>query len=136
MGLGFKSNPSGQGEGGAIQVNGIDVIQISESGIENSVTTITHASTVNLDFSDSSFKNHTVTTAFTYTTSNLSPGRKQVIRLMNTSGSSYNIIFPNDWTFVGSSEPSSIAAGKDALLEITCFGLNNASCLAEWRVEP
>jgi hypothetical protein len=60
-------------------------------------------------------------------------GKTIIIRIINDSGGTATLTFPG-WVFVGP-QPSDIADGKQALLTLHSFGLEDASCIASYSVQ-
>lgn len=100
------------------------------------LTTITYASTTNLDFdSGNDLKTESLTGNVTFTTSNLGVGRVVVLRII-CDGSNRTFTFPSGWTFVGGAAPTSITASKTAILSLTSFSTTDASVVAAYAVQP
>ncbi len=97
-------------------------------------STLTYASTTDIDFAGNGYQTETLTGNVTFTTSNLTAGRSKTIRIIGDS-TERNLAFPG-WVFVGAAAPSTIAGGKTAILTITSFGTTDGACVAAYAVEP
>ena len=100
-----------------------------------SQATVTYSATTNLDFDGLSTQTITLAGNLTLTTSNLAAGKSLLVRLIGDA-SSRNLTFPGGWRFVGGAAPANLAANKVALLQLECFGPNDADVVARWWVEP
>ena len=104
---------------------------------EDSPTTLTYAATVNLDMGVLAGKMATLVLAgpVTFTTSNLEAGREVSIRIICDS-TSREFTFPS-WIFTQSpaTGPSTIAAGKTAILSVRFWGTSNADATAVYTVQ-
>lgn len=134
MSVGFKADES---EAKAyIQINGFDIAEITQRGIETPVSFLSGSDVVEIDFLQGPMQIHpNINQDFEYTTTNLAEGRNVEILLRNVNPSDYTIVFPSDWTFVGSAMPSSITAETTAVLKVSSFGTQNNLCIAEWKEE-
>ena len=92
---------------------------------------------VALDFSKSTagMKTTTLDTKTRFTASNIAAGTHAYVRIIGGGGSLVYSSFPS-WVFVGSASPSSIAAGKTAVLAVDCYSTTEASCTAAYSVQP
>lgn len=78
------------------------------------------ANTVALNYADTNlYSTYQVSGAVTFTQSGFTKGTKSVL-IKNTAGTASGITFPASWTFLGNI-PSSIPAGKVAVISVTCF---------------
>lgn len=112
---------------------------VSSGGfVPSSVTSLSYASTVNLDFSLStntiSWQTVSLTGNVTFTTSNLGAGRKVFLEII-TDTSPRTLAFPA-WIGVGAALPSSQAASKTAVMEISSWSTTDATCVAAYAVQP
>ena len=98
-------------------------------------STITYASTVNLDLAlrDGQVNTITLTGALELTTSNLANGRMTGLRLL-PGAAVRTLTFPADWVFVGT-KPASIPASKTARLTIECYGTANTDVVAAIAIQ-
>jgi hypothetical protein len=98
-------------------------------------STITYASTVNLDLAarDGQVNTITLTGALELTTSNLANGRMTGLRLL-PGAAVRTLTFPADWVFVGT-KPASIPASKTARLTIECYGTVNTDVVAAIAIQ-
>jgi hypothetical protein len=71
----------------------------------------------------------------TLTTSNLASGRAKFIRL-TADASTRTLTFPAGWTFLNSTAPGTLAAGKTALLFLIAFGTTDSTVVASYAVQP
>jgi hypothetical protein len=94
---------------------------------------LTYAASVAIDFSSNGFRTLALTGNVTFTTSNRASGRMVAVKI-SADGSLRTLTFPAGWTFVGS-KPTDIAANKDAVLSVTCFGTADTDVLAAYSVE-
>jgi hypothetical protein len=101
-----------------------------------SVQTVAYATTVTLDFSGapSNVRDIALTGNLTLVTTGLASGRSITARLV-ADGSTRTLTLPA-WVPVGSALPTSLAAGKTAILTVTSFGTTNAECVAAYAVQP
>lgn len=98
---------------------------------------LAYSATVDLDMASLSGLYRTVTMdgALTLTTSNRAAGRNVVLRLL-AGASTRSLTFPGGWVFLGAAAPSSIAAGKTAVLSLSFFGSADSDCVAAYSVQP
>lgn len=115
----------GDGYGDQLLISGY--IQRTPSGVA-------YATTTNINFASASIQTISLTGNVTFTTSNLAAGRTVTIKI-SADGSTRNLTFPA-WKFVGAAAPTSIAAGKTALLSLIAFDTTDASVIAAYSVEP
>jgi hypothetical protein len=85
----------------------------------DTLTAITYAPSVALDFTASSVQSLALSGNVTFTTSNKALGKAKRVFLSNTSASSVTLTFPSAWGFLGTI-PTSLAAGKKAVLSVEC----------------
>jgi hypothetical protein len=87
--------------------------------------------------SNSTFARKSVTLGgnITFTTSNRAPGFIMLLRV-TADGALRTITWPAGWKWLGAGAPANIAANKNALLKLYCWGTNDADILARWLVEP
>lgn len=103
----------------------------SSAGIES----VTYAASVELDFSTNPDKTIALSGDVAFTSANLAAGESISIRIV-ADGSTRNLSFPADWTFLGSAAPASIAAGKVAILSLKAYGSADADVVAAYSEEP
>jgi len=96
-------------------------------------STVTYAGTTNLDLDSNGYQTVTLAGNITFTTSNRAAGRSLTLRIIG-DGSIRNLTFPA-WVFMGAA-PTTLAAGKTALLTIESFGTADADIVASYAVEP
>lgn len=96
---------------------------------------VTYSATTNLDFDGLSTQTITLAGDLTLTTSNLAAGKSLLVRLIGDAALR-NLTFPAGWRFVGGAAPATLAANKVGLLQLQCFGPNDADVIARWWVEP
>jgi hypothetical protein len=96
-------------------------------------TLATASGTQDLDFTSQGYLTHLITGNITYTASNYSAGKSLTVRI-TSDGTARNLTFPTNWTFIGA-KPTSIAAGKIAILSITSFGTTEANTVAAYAVQ-
>jgi len=98
-------------------------------------STLTYGATTTIDLSANGQRTLTLAGDVTFATSNRAADRAVTIRIIG-DGSSRNLAFPGGWKFVGAAAPSSLAAGKVAILSLVCFGSNDSDVVAAYAVEP
>jgi hypothetical protein len=98
---------------------------------------ISYAGSVALDFSSAAKTTQTIalTGNLTITSSNLASGRAKFIRL-TADASTRTLSFPAGWTFLNSTAPGSLPAGKTALLFLIAFGTTDSTVVASYAVQP
>ena len=69
-----------------------------------------------------------------FTAAAYDPGSHLVV-VVEADASARNLSFPAGWQFVGGARPTTIAAGKVALLELFCVTHLEANVVARWSVE-
>jgi len=97
-------------------------------------STLTYASTTNLDFDTDNFRTVTLTGNVTFTTSNKGTMKEKVVRVICDT-SSRTFLFPSGWVWLGAAAPASIAASKTAILSLKCFGSAESDIVAAYSVE-
>jgi hypothetical protein len=68
------------------------------------------------------------------TSANRAAGRSITILIDNSAGSNQNLTFNASWKFVGE-KPAVIAAGKIAILTMTCFGTAESNVVCSYGVQ-
>lgn len=106
---------------------------VSANRYETTVSAITYATTVTLDFSINNLQTLALTGNVTFATSNLAAGRAKQV-LITADSSSRSVSFPS-WIWLGGSAPGSLAANKNAILSLLSFGTTNGSVCATWTVQ-
>lgn len=97
---------------------------------------ITYAASLSIDCQAGIEQEVSLTGTLTFTSlTNQAEGSKVTV-ILRGDGSSRNLNFPAGWIFVGSAEPSALAAGKTAILELRCTGATDADVVAKYFVEP
>ena len=96
---------------------------------------LTYGATTTIDLSAGGQRTLTLAGDVTFATSNRAADSGVTIRILG-DGSSRSLTFPGGWKFVGAAAPSSLAAGKVAILSIVCFGSNDSDVVAAYAVEP
>jgi hypothetical protein len=90
--------------------------------------------TIDIDFSGALLQTQGALTGdITYTGSNYAAGSSVTIRVVG-GASSQTVTFPSGWVFVGTA-PTTLDAGKTAILTVTSFGTTEANCVAAWAAE-
>jgi hypothetical protein len=99
-------------------------------------TTSDVSGTVNLDMAsvNGTYQTFNLIDDVTFTTTNLQAGYTVTVRIVS-GATQCDLVFPNDWVFVGE-EPLSIAANKTGILAVTSFGTTDSACVAAWAVQP
>jgi hypothetical protein len=96
-------------------------------------STLTYAGTTDIDFnSAANIRTLSLTGDVTFTTSNKAAAKSRVIRILS-DGTIRNFTFPA-WKFQGTA-PTTIAAGKTAMLSLLAFGTADTDILAGYTVE-
>lgn len=98
-------------------------------------STLAYAATTNLDFDADDYRSLTLAGNVTFTTSNRAAPKALTIRII-ADGSTRTFTFPAGWKFIGSAAPTNIAANKEGILSITCFGSADTDIRAVYAVEP
>lgn len=98
------------------------------------LSSVPYAGSVVLNFSGSDYLTVSLTGDIAFSTSNRASAKALAVRII-ADGSDRNLSFPATWTWVGSAAPTSIAAGKTAILSVTCFGTTDADIVAAYAVE-
>lgn len=70
----------------------------------------------------------------TFAGSNYTAGVSKSI-IWNGGSSNRSVVFPSGWVFV-SVKPTSLPAGKRAVLALTCHGTSEADVTAAWSAQP
>jgi hypothetical protein len=96
---------------------------------------IVYAPSVNLDFNGVAHKRIALAGNLSLTATNMDYGKSLLLHIA-ADGSARTLSFPAGWRFVGAAAPASIAASKIALLQLDCFGVNEADVVARYLVEP
>lgn len=98
---------------------------------------LTYSASVQLNFAPTIKSAQTVTLAgnLTLTTANLASGRVKLVRIV-CDGSVRTLAFPGGWKFLGSAAPTTLAAGKVALLWLFAFGTADGDVVASYGVQP
>ena len=100
-----------------------------------SESTLTYANPATIDFSSDDFRTVTLTGDIVFQSSNLAAGKCISVRIIG-DGSDRAIGFPGTWIFVGSAAPTTLAAGKTAILSATSFSNTDANVIAAYSAEP
>lgn len=98
------------------------------------VTTLTPATSVAIDFTGTVYQYLIVTNDTTFTGSNLGAGRAIALKLFAGS-TNYNLTFPA-WAFIGNTAPATISSNKTAVLSVTAFDANTTNVVAAYAVQP
>lgn len=102
--------------------------------VTSAPSTLATTGTVDIDFTGSTLNTQgSLTGNVTYTGSNYLTGSSVTTRIVN-GATERTLTFPTSWVFVGT-EPTTIAAGKTAILTVTSFGTTEADCVAAWAVQ-
>ena len=102
----------------------------------NTVSTLTYAASVALDFAPSlpPLKSVTLTGDITFTTSNLLASRNISVRVIGDTVSR-NLVFPAGWTWLGGATPTVLEANKTAILSLAAFSGANTGIIASWSYD-
>lgn len=102
--------------------------------VEFTPTTLETTGTVEIDFSESTYRTQAALTGnITYTGNNYLNGRSVTIRVINGT-TERALIFPAAWRFLGD-KPTNIAANKIGVLTLASFGSTESDVVAAWAVE-
>lgn len=101
---------------------------------KDSPTTLTYAATTNLDFVDP-VQTLTLTGNVLFTTASLANGKSKVVRIIGDA-SLRTLGFPLGWKWLGDGAPSSLAAGKVAILSLYAFGTSDTDVIAAFSSQP
>jgi len=96
---------------------------------------LTFATNVSINFQTFGGKRLTLAGNVTFSATGHLFGAYVIMRIV-CDGSARTLAFPAAWKFVGGAAPTSIVAGKTALLRLWCFGTNDAEVVARYLVEP
>ena len=96
---------------------------------------VTSASSVVVDFKSGALQAIPLGSDLTITSANLSTGATVRLRLIGDQTATRNLSFPTGWTFVGSAVPTSLAAGKTAILELTSWSRFDTGVTATYLVQ-
>ena len=96
---------------------------------------IIYATNVSLNFQTFGGKRLTLAGNVTFTATGHLFGAYIIMRIV-CDGTNRTLGFPAGWKFVGSAAPTTINAGKTALLQLWSFGTNDAEVVAQYAVEP
>lgn len=91
---------------------------------------LTYAATTNIDFDGDDYRSLTLTGNVTFTTSNRGAPKSITIRIIGDA-SDRTLTFPGGWKWYGDM-PSALAANKEGILSVTCFGSNEADVRAAY----
>lgn len=106
---------------------------VSATRYETTVSAITYAASIALNFASNNVQSLALTGNVTFTTSNLAAGRAKQV-LITADSSSRSVSFPS-WVWLGGSAPGSLAASKSAILSLLSFGTADTSVYATWTVQ-
>lgn len=98
-------------------------------------STLTQASPTVIDFTGDPYKSITLTGAVSFESTNRSAARSITVRLI-AGASSRNLTFHASWVFIGAAAPASLAANKEAILNITAFGTTEADVRVAYAAQP
>ena len=99
----------------------------------DSLTTLTYAASVEVDFQVSTLQTLTLAGNVTFTSASLAAPYGTAVRVI-ADGSLRTLTFPAGWVFVGT-KPADIAANKTGILSVTAFGAADTDVVAVWAVE-
>lgn len=94
-----------------------------------------YATNVSLNFQTFGGKRLALTGNVTFSATGHLFGAYLIVRIV-CDGTNRTLGFPAGWKFVGGAAPATINAGKTALLQLWCFGVNDAEVVAQYAVEP
>jgi hypothetical protein len=95
---------------------------------------LAYATNVNLNFQSFAGKRLSLAGNVTFSASGYLFGAFVILRIM-CDGTNRTLAFPASWKFVGSAVPTTINAGKTALLHLWSFGTTEADVVAQYLVE-
>jgi hypothetical protein len=96
---------------------------------------LTYATNVSLNFQTFGGKRLVLAGNVTFSATGHLFGAYIVLRIV-CDGTNRTLAFPAGWRFVGAAAPTTINAGKTALLRLWSFGTNDAEVVAQYLVEP
>jgi hypothetical protein len=95
---------------------------------------LAYATNVNLNFQSFGGKRLALAGNVTFSASGHLFGAYIIMRIV-CDGTNRTLTFPSNWKFVGGAVPSTINAGKTALLQLWSFGTADAEVVAQYAVE-
>ena len=116
----------------AAEVAGEPELAVRVTALENAneVTTVT-VNTIVLDFSSGDgLLSRTVTGNIDFSVFAYATGAERTVRLVGDA-STRALTFPAGWIFLGT-KPTELTAGTVGVLNLRCFGSNEANCVAQW----
>ena len=96
---------------------------------------LAYATNVSLNFQTFAGKRLTLAGNVTFSATGHLFGAYIIMRIV-CDGTNRTLGFPAGWKFVGGAAPTTISAGKTALLQLWSFGTNDAEVVAQYAVEP
>ena len=116
---------------GQLLVNGT-ALSAGAAGAD-SYAALSYAASISLDFSATNVQSLTLTAGTTFTTSaNVSLLKTKEIYLSNTTAAAAPLGFPSGWTFFPGPAPTSLAAGKKAVLTLRSMGTDDSTVNAAY----
>jgi len=102
-----------------------------------SLETLVEESGVNvLDFDTAFHKTITLTGAALFTTLNRAPGKSLQLRIVGDDTSGVVLTFPAGWVFMNSGgRPTAMTFPSEAILSLTCYGVDDADIRAVYLEE-
>lgn len=106
--------------------------------VNTNLTVLTPADAgVSLDFNASQYASITLTGKVTFTSANLAAVRKLRLHISNPQATNCAYVWPWPSTnWLGAASPGSIAAGKQAEMEVTSWGTTTNAVLATYAEQP
>jgi hypothetical protein len=96
--------------------------------------TLAYAAALALDFAATPVRTLALTGNVLFTTTNRTSGGEKVLRILGDS-TARTLSFPSGWAWLNSAAPTSLAAGKTAILSLTCFGTSESDVVAAYSAQ-
>lgn len=94
-----------------------------------------YAAALALDFAANPVRTLALAGNVAFTTTGRVNGGEKVLRLLG-DGTARTLAFPSAWAWLGSAPPTGLAAGKTAILSLTCFGPSESDVVAAYSAQP
>lgn len=116
------------------EVAGEPELAVRVTALENAnEVTVATVNTIVLDFTSGDWLlSRTVTGNIEFSVFAYQTGAERTIRLVGDA-TARDLTFPAGWRFLGS-EPSQLGVNEVGVLNLRCFGSNEANCVAQWGV--
>jgi hypothetical protein len=98
-------------------------------------STLAYAASVAVDLNGDPYKTLTLTGDVAITTTNRAALRMVTVRIIGDS-SQRTLTLSEAWKWIGAAKPTTLAAGKVAVLSLTAFGSAESDVIAAYAVEP